>query len=151
MFKDVFDCLPFAAVIENAVFATKGQICDQAMSLDYFREIERPSIRRESSLLCDAPELLPSAMSNNTQSTLESFLDRNFLSFAVVPGIAGDPHWDHTGWCAHGHGTIFSLSKKKNDSGSGYSCAFMDLFLTSGKLDYSFRVSKLAVPPTYFK
>jgi serine/threonine-protein phosphatase PP1 catalytic subunit len=52
-FIDLFNCLPIAAVVENAIFCTHGGLSPDLKDLDQLRKIERPLDVPDSGLICD--------------------------------------------------------------------------------------------------
>ena len=53
VFTDVFDCLPVAAVVENAIFCCHGGLSPDLHSVDQIRQIARPTDVPNRGLLCD--------------------------------------------------------------------------------------------------
>ena len=51
--NDIFNCLPFVALIDDKIFCCHGGISPELESLDQIKRIERPIEIPESGLLCD--------------------------------------------------------------------------------------------------
>lgn len=94
-FQDVFDCLPIAAVLEDAVFCIHGGLSPTLESLDDINQISRPTEVPETGLLCDClwadPDPKLEGWGENDRGisytfgpdVVEKFLDKHELDLMV--------------------------------------------------------------------
>ena len=82
MFNDVFNCMPFAAVIDDKIFCVHGGISPSLNSVDDIKKIKRPTSIPPHGLICD---LVWSDPSPNQNSDWKPNQRGTSVSFGVKP------------------------------------------------------------------
>merc|ERR1712106_549591 len=93
-FQDVFNVLPFAAIVDEKIFCVHAGLSPDLNSPEQIKRISRPTDVPDSGLLCDLlwsdPELDVTGWAENDRGVSYTFADRQLVTIFSAPNYCGE-------------------------------------------------------------